>query len=333
MQSAPFGAYGLDISVLLVSIMIAIGGLILGLGYALNEKKLKDLGRNEIMQSLINGALVGGFLVLFANGGIVGSFVNSVVLSSGTRLNCSPYLQYNAAICFAYDYLIGPGQYYYLGSYHTSVLSSVTLIIIALTSLYAVLGIFKLFLSPVLAQIQSTIQALGAAAVSATVQASVLMFIAVSALTLILPLGLVLRTFYPTRKTGSFLIALTIGIYVVLPMTYLLNASVASAYSIASNQTNLATLSLNAGSIERSAMSYAAQGTNGTGIVYSLISIGSEISTQINNLVSSLYSVIAYFVIYAFVLPAFSLMLTAISIKELAALLGSDNFFGRFNLL
>lgn len=333
MTAAPFGAYGLGISVLLVSIMLAIGGVLLGGGYALNDRKLKELGKNEILQSLINGALVGGFLLLFANGGIIGSFVNSAVLTNGTKLSCSSFMQYNAAICFAYDYLIGSNQYYYLGSYHSSILSSVTLAIVGLTSLYAVLGLFKLFLSPVLAQIQGAVQALGAAAVSATVQASVLMFIAVSALTLMLPLGLVLRTFYPTRKMGSFLIALTIGLYVVLPMTYLLNAAIASTYSFAANQTNLSTLSLGVSGIENSVLPYVTSGTNGTGIVASLVSIGSSVSTQISNLMSYLFSAIAYFIIYAFVLPAFSLMLTAISVKELATLLGSDNFFGRFNLL
>ena len=333
MFAEPFGAYGINISILLVSIMLAIGGALLGAGYALDDKKLKEFGRNELLQSLINGALVGGFLLLFFNGGVIGSFVNATVLSNGTRLSCSPFLQYNAGICFAYDYLIGPNQYYYLGSYHSSVLSSVTIAIILLTSLYAALGLFRVFLSPVLAQIQSTVQALGAAAVSVTVQASVLMFVAVSALTLMLPLGLVLRTFYPTRKMGGFLIALTIGLYVVLPMTYLLNAAIASTYSFAANQTPLSVLSLNVTGIENNALSYANQGTNSTGIVPSLVSLGSEISKQISNLMSYTYNAIAYFIVYAFVLPAFSLMLTAISIKELAALLGSDNFFGRFNLL
>ncbi len=331
--SAPFGLYGLNISVILVSIMLTIGGVLLGCGYAMNDRRLKEWGKNEIMQSLFNGALVGGFLVLFANGGVVGSFVNAAVLSNGTRLSCSQSLQYNAAICFAYDYLIGPGQYYYLGSYHYSVLGSITLLIIGLTSLYAALGVFRLFLSPVLAQVQSAIQALGAAAVSATVQASVLIFVAASALTLILPLGLVLRTFYPTRKTGGFLIALAIGFYIVFPMTYLLNAGIANAYTLVSNQTSLSTLSLNTSNVESSVMAYANQGANGTGIVGSLEDIGGAVSKQISNLVSYTFGIIAYFIMNSFVLPAFSLMLTAISVKELATLLGSDNFFGKFNLL
>ena len=195
MQVTPFGTYGLNVSILLVSIMLAVGGVLLGVGYALEDKKLKELGRNEVMQSLINGALVGGFLLLFVNGGVVDSFVNSLALSNGTSASCSSFLQYNAAICFAYNYLVGPNQYYYMGAYHSSILSTVSLVIAGFVSLYAVLGLFRIFLSPVLAQVQGAVQVLGAAAVSATVQASVLAFISVSALTVILPAGLVLRTF------------------------------------------------------------------------------------------------------------------------------------------
>lgn len=332
MQALPFGAYGLNVSVLLVSMMLAIGGILLGIGYTLNDKRLKEFGKSEILQSLINGALVGGFLLLFVNGGVVDSFVNSLVLSNSTSISCASFLQGNSAICFAYNYLIGPKQYYYQGVSHFSVLSSLLLIIAALISLYAVLGLYKLFLSPVLAQIQSAVQMLGTAAVSVTVQASVLMFISVSALTLMLPAGLVLRTFYPTRKMGSFLIALTIGLYLILPLTYLMNATVADYYTSAASQAGLTTLAANFSSIKSNIFSYTSQ-SNSTGIVAALFSLGSEISNQISGLTTYLFNAVAYFIVYAFVLPAFSLMLTAISIKELAALMGSDNFFGRFNLL
>lgn len=333
MQTTPFGAYGLTISISLVSIMLAIGGILLGLGYALEDKKLKEFGRNEIMQSLINGAFVGGFLLLFVNGGLVDSLVNSLVLTNGTSISCSAFLQYNSAICFAYNYLVGPNQYYYLGSMHASVLSSVSLLITGLVSLYAVLGIFRIFLSPILAQIQSTVQVLGAAAVSATVQASVLMFVAVSSLTVMLPLGLVLRTFYPTRKVGSFLIALTIGLYIVLPLTYLMNATIASYYSSAGNQTALTTLSSNLGNVKTSILTYANQGANSTDIVAEVANLGSSIAVQLSNLMSYLFSAISYFIIYTFILPAFSLMLTAISVREFAAVFGADGFLGKFSLL
>ncbi len=333
MNAAPFGAYGLSVSILLVSIMLAIGGVVLGVGHALSDKKLKEWGKNEIVQSLINGALVGGFLLLFVKGGIIGSFINSLTFSNGASFSCSSFLQYNSAICFAYNYLVGPAQFYFMGAYHPSILSTASLVIAGLVSLYAVLGVFRLFLSPVLAQIQGAVQVMGTAAISATVQAAVLSFIAVSALTIILPSGLVLRTFYPTRKIGSFLIALTIGMYIVLPLTYLMNATIVGQYSIVSNQTGIETLSLSLNSIKSSALSYVNAGTNNTGIIAGLENIGNSLAVQISDLLSYLFNIISFFIVYTFILPAFSLMLTGISVKELSALMGSDSFFGKFSLL
>ncbi len=333
MQIAPFGAYGLSISVLLVSIMLTVGGVSLGLGYALNEKRFKEFGRNEIFQSLVNGALVGGLLVMFTSGGLVGMLVNSVTLANGTSANCAPFLQYNAAICFAYNYLAGPAPYSYMGSYHSSVLSSVTTVITGLIPLYAVLGIFRTFLSPVLSQIQSAVQVLGAAAVSVTVQASVLMFIAVSALSVLLPLGLILRSFYPSRKTGGFLIALTIGLYLVLPLSYLMNATIAAQYSLVSGQASLFTLSQSFNGISSSILTYANAGANTTGIVSALYSVGGGIAAQLSDLISYLFNAIAYFIVCTFLLPAFSLMLTAISVRELSELLGAGGFFGKLSML
>jgi hypothetical protein len=332
MQALPFGAYGFNVSILLVGIMLGIGGIAYGIGYAINERKLKEFGRNEIMQSLINGALVGGFLVLFINGGVVDSLINSVVLTNGTSMSCSTFLQSNSAICFAYNYLVG-GGYTFMGTDHFSVLTSVMGMIVPLVSLYAVLGNYKIFLSPILSQIQSVVQVLGAAAVSATVQASILMFIAASAIVLILPLGLILRSFYPTRGLGSFLIALTIGLYLVFPLTYVMNATIANYYGSATSQSAISSVSSNATSIGSSVTSYVTQNTSQNGILSLATDAWNTIVGGISGLLNYLFSAVAYFIVYSFVLPAFSLMITGISVRELSKVLGSDSVLGKFNLL
>ncbi len=333
MQTTPFGPYGLSISILLVGMMLALSGMALGLGYALNDKGLKEFGKKEIMQSLINGALVGGFLVLFVNGGLVDSLINSMVLANGTTISCSSFLQYNSAICFAYNYLVGTNQYYFMGFSRYSVLTSVMTLMIALTTLYATLGLLKLFLSPLLSQIQGIVQILGAAAVSATTQAAVLSFIAASALTVMLPLGLVLRAFYPTRSLGSFLIALTIGLYIVLPLTYLMNATIVGYYGSANSQASLTTLIGNVTRVSSSATGYANQYTSSGGVLEMVVGAWNELMEGVSTLLSSFFNIVAYFILYAFLLPAFSLMLTGISVRELARLLGSESFFGKYNLL
>lgn len=328
-----FGAYGFEIAVLLVSMMIAVGGIVLGIGHALNDKKLKEMGKGELMQSLINGAMVGGFMVLFAGGGMVGAFVNSVVLTNGTSLTCNGFMAGNTAICFAYDYLVGSGQYEYLGASHASVLGSVTATVTGLIALYAALGAFKTFLSPLLSQVQSTVQVLGAAAVSVTVQASVLAMIAVGAVTLLLPLGLILRTFYPSRKLGGFVIALTIGLYLVLPLSYVMNATLLSYYTSAQTGNGGMQLVFDFNNIEGSLLAYTNTSAGNSSIVSALSGIGSAISSQLSNLVNYLFNIISYFILATFILPAFSLTLTGISVRELAAAMGSDTFFGKMSII
>ncbi len=333
MPTGLLGAYGFGVAVLLVGIMISVGGILLGTGYALNDRKLKDIGRSELMQSLINGALVGGFVALFASGGIIGVFINSVVLANGTTMTCSGFMAGNTAICFAYDYLVGQGQYEYLGASHSSVLSGVTVAVTGLIAAYAVLGIFKTFLSPLLSQIQSTVQVLGAAAVSVTVQASVLAVAAAGSMTLLLPLGLVLRTFYPVRKLGGFLIALTIGLYLILPLSYVMNATLLSYYASAEAGNGSAQFVFDFNNVEGSLLAYASTGSGNSSIVSALASVGSAVSKQLSNLVNYLFGIMSYFILATFILPAFSLMLTGISVRELSAVLGSDTFLGRTSII
>jgi hypothetical protein len=329
MQTLPFGEYGFNVSVLLVGIMLAIAGIVLGVGYAINNKKLKEFGKEELVQSVINGALVGGLLLLFVGNGPIDSLINSLVMANGTSMSCAAYLSQNSAICFAYNYLVGPGKYYFMGTPHDSILTTATTAILLLLGLYAVLGLLKTFLSPLLSMIQSAVQALGATAVSAAVQASVLSFIAVSALTVILPAGLILRSLYPTRKLGGFLIALAICLYVVLPLTYVMNATIAGAYSTATNSTGLGAVSLNSAGIENSVVSASGNSTNSSVILSAVSGVQSWTSSFLNGM----FGEVAYFIVYAFIMPAFSLVLTGISLRELSRLLGSDTFFGKFNLL
>lgn len=329
MQALPFGEYGFDISVLLVGIMLAIAGFVLGIGYALNDKRLKEFGKEEIIQSVINGALVGGLIALFIGGGPVDSMINSIVVGNGTTMSCSSFLSANSAICFAYDYLVGSGTYTFMGVSHTSILTGTTTLIVALLGTYAALGLLKTFLSPLLSMIQSAVQALGAVAVSVTVQASVLEFVAASALTVLLPAGLILRSLYPTRKLGGFLIALAISLYVVLPLTYVMNATISSNYQSATNSTGLSSVTLGASSITAGALDASNQSSNSS-VVTSFIS---NVQSGAATFLDGLFGAVASFIVWAFILPAFSLALTGISLREMSRMLGSDTFFGKFNLL
>jgi hypothetical protein len=328
MQALPFGEYGFGIAVLLVGIMLAVAGFALGIGYAINDKRLKEFGREEIIQAVINGALVGGLIALFVGGGPIDSVMNSIAMGNGTAMSCSSFLSGNSAICFAYNYLVG-GTYTFMGTPHSSILTGVTSLIVVLLGTYGVLGLLKTFLSPLLSLIQNAVQALGAAAISATVQASVLAFVAASALTVILPAGLIMRSLYPTRRLGGFLIALAISLYVVLPLTYVMNATIAGTYQSATNSTGLSSVTLGPSGIEGGVLSAVNRSSNSTATLLSV----SGVQSWATNFLDGLFGAVAAFIVWAFILPAFSLVLTGISLRELSRLLGSDTSFGKFSLL
>lgn len=349
MATLPLGSYGFSIAIYAISVMIAVSGLFLGLGYATNNKKFKDFGKDELYQSVINGILVSSMLLLFSSNGIVSQIITSATLQNNTSINCISALQSNPAICLAYNYLVGPNSYTFLGTTHSSILTSVATLITALFGLNAILGVisaaqmnlafltisFSSVLNPVLAEIQYIIKLLSTVAISAVVQSSILIFVAVGALTVILPVGLILRSFYPTRRLGGFLMALSIGLYVVLPLSYVLNATLASAYSSNIDSSSLNSVTLTASNLQNriTSITNPINANQGIGIFRSLSALITSLSSGLSSMVNSLLSIVAYFIVSSFVLPAFSLIITGISVREFAELLGSEAFFGKFDIL
>jgi len=61
----------------------------------------------------------------------------------------------------------------------------------------------------------------------------------------------------------------------------------------------------------------------------SAVKLFSSISSILNGLISYASSL----VMQVFILPVFDLVITAISIREIAELLGSEAFFGRFKVI
>ncbi len=338
------GSYGLSIAIATIAIMISIGGISTGLGFALNNKKLKEFGTEELFQSVINGVLVGGFTLLFIQNGLITSIVNSITLSNATSLSCSSYLSQNYAICFSYDYLVGSG-YTLNGAYHQSLLAQSTELTIGFLGLNTILGIiaglslnaaiisisFSSAINPIISQIQYFIKAFTTISISALVQSSLLIVVAASAITLILPTGLVLRTFYPTRKIGGFLIAVAIGMYVIFPMSYVFNANILDSYSTNINNSTIVQLSGSAGGIENQILSTT--GTPKPSLISSIAGAVNGIGASFSSIANAAINDISYFILAAFILPAFSVVLTTISIKELSTILGSEVSFGLFDMV
>ncbi|MDE1850233.1 MAG: hypothetical protein KGH54_00355 [Candidatus Micrarchaeota archaeon] len=348
MDALPFGQYGFGIAVGIIAIMLSISGICLGLGYALDEKRLKEFGKGEIYQSIVSGALVGFMIALFAGNGLITGVVNSITFGSASSFSCPSYMNDNAALCFSYSYLMGLAPYSIAGNQYSSLFVTVSGLLVSLLALSTILGTIAAFkinllivsisfssiLSPIIGEIQYVLNIVTTLALGITVQAALLSFVSVTAITVILPAGLILRSLYATRKIGGFLIALAIGTYVVLPMSYLLNATMVNTYSSV-NSTDIIQITGAASTISGQINSAASLSGNqiSSGIFTSLASGVTQITTQLNQLLSDLLFGISKLIMQIFILPAFSLIVTGISIKELSALLGSEASFGKFRIV
>ncbi len=349
MADAFLGGSGFAIAVYLISIMIAVSGISLGIGYALNERRFKEFGRSELYQAVVNGAIVGGMMALFANGGIVSGVISSATLANGTALNCSEGLASNPAICLAYDYLAGTQNYTFMGVAHRSVLTMSTSTLTSLIALDAVLGTiaslrisvavfsfsFSYVMAPIISEIQYLVKLLSTVTIGTLVQASVLVFVSVGTLSLILPAGLVLRSFYPTRKLGGFLIALSIGLYAVLPLSYVFNMMLVNSYLSDSQTAQISQVTLSASGMESSFLSLGSESNSsaGSGIGSKVSGMLSSFSAGVSTMIEEVLSSVSYFIVYVFILPAFSLVVTGISVKEFAELLGSEAPIGALKML
>ena len=102
----PFAGY--SVAVALMAIMISAGAIIYGIGYAFSDNKLRQIGRDELYQVVINGIIIGAFIILFVPGGAISALIGS--LTTGVSgMQCNAYAN-NQAICFATSYLTGIGD-------------------------------------------------------------------------------------------------------------------------------------------------------------------------------------------------------------------------------
>jgi hypothetical protein len=338
--------FGYYIAVALIAIMLAASGIMLGLGYATDDKKLKELGKAELIQSIINGVIVGSLLLAFGPNGIITSLISGI--SSGFYpSSCTGILSGNSAICFAYNYLVGINPVSVGGVQHATLLDSSITILTPLALLYTAIGVvgslnfsigivgfsFAKLFSPVLSQLGYMISAITFAILGIEVQAVLLKFIGLTAIPILLPVGMVLRTFYFTRRLGGALIAVAIGLFVVYPLTYLLDAQLTGQYTgsvtasyigSAINSTTGVNGTLLGGTLDSNSTGYGILGTI-EGAARGMIS-------ELEALIGKLIDYIALLIVEVFFLPTFSVILTVISTRELARALGSEISFGKFDI-
>lgn len=339
-----------SIAVALIAIMLSIAGMVLGIGYAIDDKKLKEFGKSEIYQAVISGVIVGTLIVAFSTGGFFNLMINNIAGGASVSASCEQALSGNYAICFAYNYLVGLQPVTINGASYPTLIDTSVALLTPLSIFYTGLGLlssiklsigivsigFSSALTPILSALNYIIEILTAAIISIEVQGILLKFIAIVAIPVLLPIGIVLRTVYVTRRLGGAIMAIAIGLFAVFPLTYVMNASLATTYLGSINNgtinTFLTTEIAANGKIVTKATELGSIGNNTNGILGYFTGAINALAEGLGTFMNELTNIVALIVIEVFFLPVFSLILTAISIRELAKILGSEISFGRLYL-
>ncbi len=343
---------GVEIAVIIVTASIVLAGILIGLGKALGYKRIESFGVEELIQSIINAAIIGSFAAITDLVGVVSSTIVTPTCSDGTvieQLLCN--LEFLSA--GMYDMFQELVQILnLLGYYQTISLDFGAFAISPFANLSAVSGVLS-----------SQLLSMNMILILVGLNIQVAEFIGANALGLLFPVGLVLRTVFATRKVGGFLIALAIGLYLFYPTFVLIfpdpQADIDYSAELMANFSNntfyqtMPVVELNdnyaiAGKIDlMSGKCFDANLSNSTLCNQTLIDQGfrvnvsnmtnvtvwetvmpENLSTDFSGdltMISQSNSVsMSKALLYSVVAPIFSLIVTIVFVKELASLLGSE---------
>jgi hypothetical protein len=197
---------GIEVAVIVVTASIVLAGILVGLGRAFGFKRIELFGLEELIQSIINAAIIGSFAAIVELVGVISTSVVSDTCSAGNviaQLSCT------------------------LGNLNDSLFSLMQGLIrlLNLIGFYQGLSLdFGSFAISPFANLASVSDALSSQLLLTNLvmmlvelNTQIALFIGQNALALLFPVGLVLRTFFATRRVGGFMIALAIGLYVFYP--------------------------------------------------------------------------------------------------------------------
>jgi hypothetical protein len=352
---------GVEIAVIVVTASIVLAGLFIGLGRAAGYKRLEVFGIEELVQSIINAAIIGSFAAIVELVGVVSSSVVTSSCSNGSvifQLTCSLQLASDTSFTLFQEMV---KILNIVGFYQGISLDFGSFAISPFVNLASVSSILS-----------AQLLALNGIIILVELNKQVAFFIGQNALSLLFPVGLVLRTLFATRRMGGFLIGLAIGLYVFYPTFILifpnpqndtnvtaqyagnftnnsfyatlpvidLNDNYAIAgkldllsgkcdpanYSNLTNSTNVSNTTTMCDDFfqQQYLVSNYSAATNTTYYTFTLQNETIDFSGDLTVVVNRISNSIAKSALYAVLAPIFSLIITIIFVKELANLLGSE---------
>jgi len=331
--------------------MTVLVGIAYLLGKVLQQRKFEDWAKKEFLQVIISAALVGGLVFLFhptsgalitVFNGLIGPETHYVATISGAPISYSSSecgltgIEPNTVMCFAVSYLTALSglianvfSTIFTLNFVLDLLSKLSfdVIVIEITPLSGLNSVVQVF--------NTIMQSLVFLGVTVGVEIALMKFIHSVGLTVLLPIGVVLRCFFATRRIGGALMAIAIGLYVVFPLAISLNGLMAG--EAFDDSIALIEKTLN----DVNAVSPASIYTNSSAILNPEAwmdyfgRMGTNIDTlsdDLKQLPAMYFDLISSLVVQIIFLPFLSLMITVIAIKELAMLFGAEISLGKFEV-
>lgn len=339
---------GVEIAVTVVFASIILSGILFGLGRAFQYKRIESFGIEELIQSIINAAIIGAFAAIIELVGSISSTIVTPLCQQGnivSQLICV-FESINIMLFSMFKELIQVHSI--VGYYQTISLDFGAFSMSPLQNLSTIMDVLS-----------SQLFVLNALIILVSLNTQIVIFIGQNALSLLFPIGLVLRTFFATRKVGGFLIALSLGLYIFFPTFVLIfpnpqdnanlsreimanfsnnsfystppildlndNYAIAAKFDILSgrcnfsniNSTNITNISLNLspGCFEAYTMYNLSNTSQNTSL---------DFSSDLTLITNNNNTTIAKTLLYSVLAPIFSLIITVVFVKELASILGGE---------
>ena len=206
-----------DLALELVTFMIILAGIVYGIGVALASAKLKRFGSEELVQGIINAMIVGGIVTIIAilNPLSSGFFTQNQCGSANESIqwvgciysNLSSNLSITNQELVLMSRIVGYYQSIVLNFNNNASSQVQSLQIQPLKNL-----------DGVLMEINGDLVSLNLLNMGLGINSLVFSFIGSVFMGFLFPFGLILRSFFMTRKLGGFLIAVSIGLFIVYPL-------------------------------------------------------------------------------------------------------------------
>jgi hypothetical protein len=312
-------ALDLTIAGSVVALSIVLSGILIGIGRAIGSHKVEYFGREELIQAIINAALVGAYATVTVTAAEISKeMVSGSSCDAGdaiSNLECV----YSGISANAYGILTQALSIHNLVGYYQSIIINFSQISVQPLS----------YLSSVSLLLEGQILTLQQLLLLSEINIQLLSFFGPQLLAFFFPLGLVFRAFFSTRKLGGFLIALSIGLYLLYPSLVLVfpqpvfNESQAFLEGVNSNPaySKIPILDLNNNS------AVATKFDNMTSLTNVTNTTTADFTGDLTESVQHISSVNSSLIIFVFLAPVFSLLITLIFIKEVTDIFGGEFFY------